>query len=130
MRSVDDDLGTCAPTAFRPAARGTLVLVGGHSRGVGKTSAIEAILRWQAQRRWAAVKVSAHRHAAPHETKPIVEEDLAAGSHTQTGRYLCAGAKRAFLCRTPASHLAQTADFVRRLRESGFDVAVESNRLV
>lgn len=123
-----------SPVPARPdaarTAKGALIVVGGHSRGVGKTATIEAILRRQPGGRWAAVKVSAHRHAAAHETRPLIEQDFIPDSRTQTGRYLLAGAARAFLCRTPSSQLADTASFIGRLRDTGFNVIVESNRLV
>ena len=107
-----------------------LIVVAGHSRGVGKTTTIEEILRARGDDRWAAVKVSAHRHCDPGDTKPLIERDLVAASETQTGRYLIAGAERAYLCRTPPSQLAATARFISTLRESGFNVIVESNRIV
>lgn len=113
-----------------PTTAGALIVVGGHSRGVGKTTTIEEILRRQAHGRWAAVKVSAHRHCEPRQIRPLIEQDLVSDSRTQTGRYLIAGAARAFLCRTPASELAATAGFIRQLRAEGLNVVVESNRLV
>ena len=107
-----------------------LIVVAGHSRGVGKTTTIEEILRAQREGRWAAVKVSAHRHCDPGDTKPLIERDYCADADTQTGRYLIAGAERAYLCRTPSSQLAATARFIGELHDSGFNVIVESNRLV
>jgi hypothetical protein len=113
----------------RVVTAGALVLVGGHSRGVGKTHAIE---RWLRARRtdWIAVKVSAHRHAAPGADTPLIEEATARTADTQTGRYLLAGAHRAFLLRAPEAALAQAASFIERLRRDGANVIVESNRLV
>jgi hypothetical protein len=112
------------------AGRGATIVVAGHSRGVGKTTTIEAILRGHVRPRWAAVKISAHRHCAPHETRPLVERDLVANSSTQTGRYLSAGAELAFLCRTPASQLDAAAEFVRGFRAEGLNVVIESNRIL
>jgi hypothetical protein len=105
-------------------------VVGGHSRGVGKTTTIEEILRDRADERWAAVKVSAHRHAASHESPPLIQRDDRPDPDTQTGRYLLAGAERAFLCRTPAAQLPATAAFIRALRDEGCHVIVESNRII
>lgn len=119
-----------APDPFLSGGRANLIVIGGHSRGVGKTTTIEEILRAQRSRRWAAVKVSAHRHCDTRENKPLVERDLRADAATQSGRYLIAGAERAYLCRTPSSQLAATARFIRELRDAGFNVIVESNRIV
>jgi hypothetical protein len=119
-----------APDLEVAHGRAALILVAGHSRGVGKTATIEEILRAQRNGRWAAVKVSAHRHCDPRESRPLIERDITIDAATQTGRYLIAGAERAYLCRTPSSQLAATARFIRGLRESGFNVIVESNRIV
>jgi hypothetical protein len=112
------------------SAAGTTVVVAGHSRGVGKTTVIEEILRSQVRRRWAAVKVSSHRHCGPDEVRPLVERSWFADPRTQTGRYLIAGADRSYLCRTPSARLLETARFIRELPIAGFDVIVESNRIV
>jgi len=108
-----------------------LIVVGGHSRCVGKTSVIEHILRTRPRReRWAAVKVSAHRHEADAGGAPLLEEATCATPLTQSGRYLEAGACRAFLCRAPDTRLAGAAAFVRGLLAQGMSVIVESNRIV
>ena len=110
--------------------RGALIVVGGHSRGVGKTLLIEQWLRTRRDTRWIGVKVSAHRHAPVGTAVPLVDEAHGATPTTQTGRYLLAGAARAFLVRAPESALPQAAAFVEALRDEGADVIVESNRLV
>lgn len=115
---------------MRPLGRGRLIVVGGHSRGVGKTATIEHVLGARQNEPWAAVKVSAHRHAPDDLGVPLVEEQDEPSPHTQTGRYLAAGAARAFLCRTPEARLAQTADFIEGLRDAGTHVIVESNRIL
>lgn len=107
-----------------------LIVVGGHTRGVGKTSAIEHILRTRRGEPWTAVKISAHRHARPDGSTPLVEEATEVSPHTQTGRYLEAGASRALLCRTPDTRLAETAALLQRLLAGGHRVIVESNRIV
>jgi hypothetical protein len=109
--------------------RGALVLVGGQSRGVGKTLLIE---KWLGARRdrWIAVKVSAHRHAADGMDVPLVEEAAHATAATQSGRYLAAGAVRAFLVRAQMAALPAAAAFIESLRDGGANVIIESNRLV
>jgi hypothetical protein len=110
--------------------RGRLVIVGGHSRGVGKTLLVEQWLRAHAHTRWVAVKVSAHRHAPDSVAVPRIEEWHDVEPTTQTGRYLLAGAARAFLLRAPEMALPQAASFIESLRDDGAHVIVESNRLV
>jgi hypothetical protein len=116
---------------MRPAVvRGSLILVGGHSRGVGKTQFIERWIRARVGEPWVAVKVSAHRHAAAGVDVPLAEETLTASMDTQTGRYLSAGATRAFLLRATDASLARAAAFIDALLAQGANVIVESNRLV
>ncbi len=111
-------------------SRPAVIIVGGHSRGVGKTSVVEHILRTRGtDERWVAVKVSAHRHATGAGTAAPVEEATWPSPLTQSGRYLAAGARRAFLCRAPDAHLPDTATFVRGLLAAGASVIVESNRI-
>lgn len=112
-----------------PAPPATLIVVGGHSQGVGKTSTIEHILRARRGERWTAVKISAHRHARASGASPLVEEARLASPLTQAGRYLAAGASRALLCRTPNARLAETTRFLQRLLDDGARVIVESNRI-
>jgi hypothetical protein len=110
--------------------RGRLVLVGGHSRGVGKTLFIEEWLRAQRSVPWTAVKVSAHRHAAAGAVAPLIEEAATPTWATQTGRYLAAGAARALLVRAPDTLLPAAAAWIDAQCDRGANVIVESNRLV
>lgn len=105
---------------------GRRIVVGGHSRGVGKTALVVALVRALAPRPVATVKVSAHRHG---DGRVAIEEDVAADPATSTGRCLAAGAARAFLCRCPDGCLHEVAALVGLLAAGGCDVVVESNRL-
>jgi hypothetical protein len=107
--------------------RGRLVVVGGHSRGVGKTALVVDLVRSLGWSRLATVKVSAHRHG---EGVPVVMEDGEPSPHTSTGRCLVAGASRALLCRCPDPAMPYAAAVVHTLVDSGWDVLVESNRIV
>lgn len=116
----------CAEPVRRPLTPGRRVVVGGHSRGVGKTALVVALVRAMAPRPVATVKVSAHRHG---RGRVAIEEDVAPDAATSTGRCLAAGAARAFLCRCPDGCLHEVAALVRVLSAGGYDVVVESNRL-
>jgi hypothetical protein len=76
-----------------------IIVVGGSSRGVGKTALVCGLVSALSEYRWTAVKITTDDHDKP---KPIWEEK-SAGQRTDTGRYLAAGALRAFLT-TPAMH--------------------------
>ena len=73
-----------------------LVAVGGHSRGVGKTAVVAALIRALPECGWTAVKVSPHFHGQEHRHSwALVEETDRSGSG-DTCRYLAAGAMRSF----------------------------------
>lgn len=105
--------------------RGRCLVVGGHSRGVGKTALVVDLVRSLGWRRVVTVKVSAHRHGSYIE----VEEDGVPSAVSSTGRCLAAGAQRAVLCRCPDGCLATARTLVEWLRRDGRDVIVESNRM-
>lgn len=105
---------------------GLLIVVGGHSRHVGKTATVEIILASLLPVAWTGVKISGHSHGGGEvgleETDPF--------SGTQTARYLVAGAQRALLLRVPDKGVTSAAEQVERMRSAGQNVIAESNRLV
>jgi len=109
---------------------GQLIIVGGHCRGVGKTTVIEHLLRGRPHEAWVAVKISAHRHTPGPAGHLLIEEDDGRRPDRQTGRYLAAGARRAWLCHAADAVMPMAARFVAGLRASGMNVIAESNRLV
>jgi hypothetical protein len=81
-----------------------IIVVGGSTRGAGKTSLVCGLIAALSEFRWTAVKITTHDHG--HHA-PIWEETHA-GDETDTARYLAAGAARAFLATPPlASRTAQ-----------------------
>lgn len=110
--------------------RGLLFVVGGHSRRVGKTTTIEHLLLERHDETWTAVKISAHRHAPEGVATPLIEQAVDHDPEMQTGRYLRAGARHAFLVRAPDAAMREAAAFVESLRATGTNVIVESNRIV
>jgi hypothetical protein len=106
------------------------VVVGGHCRGVGKTTAIERVLRASAPLTWTAVKISAHRHAPDRSGGLLIEEGTSGSPDTQTGRYLAAGARQAWLVHATDPMLRLAAHFVSGLLAGGTDIIVESNRIL
>ena len=75
-----------------------IVVVGGQTRNAGKTTAVCEIIGATPEVRWIAVKISRHGHGA-ELTAPVVVEDVEPSPATDTGRYLAAGAARAFWIR-------------------------------
>jgi hypothetical protein len=70
-----------------------IIVVGGSTRGAGKTTLVCGLIAALPEFSWTAVKITRHEHGYP---TPIWEETQP-GDDTDTARYLAAGAKRAFL---------------------------------
>lgn len=109
-----------------------IIVVGGSSRGAGKTALVCGLIAALPEFRWTAVKITAHDHG--HHT-PIWEETQP-GEETDTGRYLAAGASRAFLATPPTQGEAPEPDLPSVLDElwpnfgRGTNLIFESNSVV
>jgi hypothetical protein len=102
-----------------------LVVVGGHSRRVGKTSVIAGIIRALPEAGWTAIKISGHLHGA--ELPYSLSEETDAGGRGDTSRYLAAGARRALWLR---GELAEGMPVVREILAASRHTIVESNSVL
>jgi hypothetical protein len=84
-----------------------LVVVGGHSRHVGKTAVITGLMGALPEAAWTAVKVSPHGHGSSAGSAEVIEQSVA--DETDTGRFLAAGARRSFLVSAPSPDLLAPA---------------------
>ena len=119
-----------------------LVVVGGHSRNIGKTSVMAGLIKRLRDRKWVAVKITQYGHGvcategkececAPGESEhPFALTEEYEPGKTDTGRYLAAGAERSFWLRTPAGELPKAAETVRKILKQGENVIVESNSIL
>lgn len=118
-----------------------LVVVGGHSRNIGKTGVAAAIIRAIPEARWTAIKISQTGHGiCSRDGQPCKCETDAAHqfaideepvpSDTDTGRFLAAGAERAYWIRTRSGELAYAIPEIRRLIATAENVIAESNSLL
>jgi len=119
-----------------------LVVVGGHSRNIGKTSVIAGLIRRLRDRRWTAVKITQYGQGvcsnegracecAPGDAEhPFALTEEYEPSRTDSGRFLAAGAERSFWLRTPAGELARAAGTVQKLLRQSGNVIVESNSIL
>ncbi len=118
-----------------------LVVVGGHSRNVGKTSVVAGLIAGLPERQWTAVKITQYGHGVCGEhgaecgcADPLhpfaISEEHESASGTDTSRYLAAGAERAYWVRTAAGQLGEALPELRRIISSAQDVICESNSLL
>jgi hypothetical protein len=109
----------------------TMIVVGGHSRKVGKTAVSEALIRAFRQYPWTAIKISSHWHADPAVADDylIHEESSGKGRDSDSARYLAAGASRAFWVQVRPHRLAEAMPSLLPIFQSSPFVIVESNAL-
>ena len=118
-----------------------VVVVGGHSRNVGKTSVVAGLIAAVPERRWTAFKITQFGHGVcSADGKPCgcdtgdhlvaVTEERSRGSGTDTARYLAAGAERSLWVRTRQGMLAEAMPRIRREMQAAEDVILESNSIL
>jgi hypothetical protein len=118
-----------------------IVVVGGHSRNIGKTSVVEGLIRGLAEMRWTAFKITQFGHGmcsangepcdcetAEHTVAVSEERDRASG--TDSSRYLAAGAVRSLWVRTRTGDLAQAMPRIRKELEQAENAVIESNSIL
>jgi hypothetical protein len=105
-----------------------LLVVGGQSRNVGKTSLAAQIISRFRHYDWTAVKVTQHGHVEPGRPYVLGEEREPGAS--DSGRYLRAGARRSFWLRTPPGRLADAVPALRDILAAGAHTLVESNSIL
>ena len=111
------------------------MVVGGHTRNIGKTSVVAGIIRAFPEMRWTAFKITQFGHGmcsangepcdcetAEHTVAVSEERDGASG--TDSARYLEAGAVRSFWVRTRVGQLAEAMPRIRK------EIAMTENAVI
>lgn len=107
-----------------------LVVVGGQSRKVGKTSVVAGLISALASLHWTAIKITPHHHALTTEQRfSIIEESNRTGAK-DTSRYLAAGARRSFLVETRPEAMQDAINAMLEQIAGSENVIVESNTVV
>ena len=119
----------------------TLVVIGGHSRSVGKTSVVAGLILALREFEWTAAKITQYGHgicsangeacdcATGDHSWAITEERDRAGD-SDTSRFLIAGASRVFWVRTEQGRLAEAMPALRNRLEGARNVIIESNSVL
>jgi hypothetical protein len=112
------------------AQRWRVIVVGGHTRSIGKTQLVCDVISAFPEARWVAGKVTQYGHGvcaqngencdcAPDEHICAVSWETRSDSGTDSGRFLAAGAQRSFWLRTKQGFLAEGMPLLRAaLREA------------
>jgi hypothetical protein len=119
-----------------------LVVVGGHSRSVGKTSVVAGLIAALREFNWTALKITQFGHGiCSADGKPCDcdtgddhfralsdEKDLSGES--DTSRFLVAGAKRSLWVRTRQGRLGDAMHEIERKIAGAENVIMESNSVI
>lgn len=119
-----------------------LVVVGGHSHGIGKTAVAAGLIAALPQFRWTAMKITQHGHglcsaagtpcgcSIEYNHPYAISEEGDARNGTDSARFLAAGALRSFWLRTRMGQLGNAVDVIRGLIERSENLMVESNSIL
>ena len=106
-----------------------LLVVGGHSRNIGKSSVVAGLIRALPEAGWTAVKISRHGHSARSPRSfVLVKQTLA--DRTDSGRYLAAGAKLSYWLQAAPGTLEQALPELRQILRGSENTIVESNSIL
>ena len=118
-----------------------IVVIGGQSRSLGKTSVVAGLIAVLPSYNWTAFKVTQYGHgqcslngepchcATADHTWAITEEADRSGT-SDSARFLSAGAKRSFWVRTEQSRLAEAMPMLRRRLAEADNAILESNSIL
>lgn len=120
-----------------------VVVLGGHSRNIGKTSVVAGIISALPELNWTAFKITQFGHGVCSvTTEPcdcalvdtlhawsITEEEDRSGE-TDTSRFLVAGAKRSLWVRTKQGMLAEAMPDIREELRQAENAILESNSIM
>jgi hypothetical protein len=106
------------------AKRWRVIVVGGHTRSIGKTQLVCDLISSFPEAPWVAGKITQYGHGvcaqngencdcAPDEHICAVSWETRADSGTDSGRFLAAGAQRSFWLRTKQGFLAEGLPLLR-----------------
>lgn len=118
-----------------------ILVVGGHSRNVGKTSVVAGLIAALPEMHWTAFKVTQYGHGVcsangePCDCETAdhtiaVSEERHGATGTDSARYLAAGAMRSFWVRTRQGQLAEAMPRIRKELERAENAVIESNSIL
>jgi len=119
----------------------SLVVVGGHTRNVGKTSVVAGLIDALREFDWTAAKITQYGHGicsangkacqcATSEHSWAISEEQDRSGESDTSRFLVAGAARVFWVRTEQGRLAQALPALQAKIKAARHVIVESNSIL
>jgi hypothetical protein len=121
--------------------RPKIIVVGGHTRNIGKTSVAAGLIRHFSFLSWTAIKITQYGHGvcsrdgkhcgcAPTEHPFALTEEKDAGGHSDTSRFLAAGAQRSLWLRVRQGQLGHALPILQQALSDAEYALVESNSIL
>ena len=118
-----------------------IIVIGGHSRNVGKTSVVAGLIDALPEYNWTAFKITQYGHGlCSRDGKPChcatddhswaISEETDRSGDSDSSRFLAAGATRAWWVRTEQGRLAEAMPTIRRKLQDGKNGILESNSIL
>jgi hypothetical protein len=118
-----------------------LIVIGGHSRSVGKTSVVAGLISAFREFDWTAVKITQYGHGicsanggacdcVTRDHSWAISEERDRLGESDTSRFLASGATRALWVRTEQGHLAEAMPELRNHLKNSGNVIIESNSIL
>jgi hypothetical protein len=118
-----------------------ILVIGGHSRSVGKTSVVAGLISALPELHWTALKITQHGHdicsadgkacdcsTADHSW--AVSEEKNRSGESDTSRFLAAGAAHSWWARTQQGRLAEAMPRIRQILAGAENIIIESNSIL
>lgn len=117
------------------------IVIGGHSRSVGKTSVVAGLISALPEFEWTAAKITQYGHGicsanggacdcATGDHSWAISEEHDHNGDSDTSRFLAAGAVRVFWVRTEQGRLAEAMPAFRQRIQGAKNVIIESNSVL
>jgi hypothetical protein len=118
-----------------------ILVIGGHSRSVGKTSVVAGLIAALPGFHWTALKITQYGHGvcsangeacdcATADHSWAVSEERDRSGESDTSRFLVAGADHSWWVRTQQGRLAEAMPRIRKILASTQNVIIESNSIL
>src|ERR1700726_1724348 len=118
-----------------------IVVIGGHSRSVGKTSFMAGLISALREFDWTAVKITQYGHGicsangeacdcATADHSWAISEERDRSGESDTSRFLVSGAAQALWVRTEQGRLAEAMPTLRQRLQGARNVIIESNSVL
>ncbi|HTZ94897.1 MAG TPA: hypothetical protein VMB18_00775 [Terriglobales bacterium] len=118
-----------------------IIVIGGHSRSVGKTSVVAGLIAALPSYQWTAMKITQYGHGicsqngeschcASDDHSWAISEEKNRDGESDTSRFLLAGAQQSWWVRTEQGRLAEAVPTIRQKLAESKNAILESNSIL